>query len=307
MSCTTRSTSSAPSSGSRPVLIAILAVASTLAGVHRGNAQVPFAAPAAKAPRSDQQGVARPAALDRQVRPHGSEVLRGVLPVVGSTPGGFGSFFRTSFQISHPGLTEQPITVRIVFRRAGVAGSDADEEATFTIRPREVFAYSDIVESMGITGLGSLDLFADEDLPIPIVSVRVYNDAGAAGTSGLSEPLLTSQADSGVIGDERVGYLIAPILPGQDPGRTRFNIGVRTLEAASVTFVLYDPVTQLPRSSVTREYPGSFFEQVSAESVLGPIEGNELISISSTGLVIVYGSTTDNITNDPAVQLAVVR
>jgi hypothetical protein len=228
------------------------------------------------------------------------EVLKGVLPVVGSAQGGFGSFFRTSIQISYPAdAGAAPISGRLVFHRAGVEGSPDDPSLPFVLQPNQVFSTTDVLAAIGLSGVGSMDIRGFDSEPMPIVSARVYNDAGDAGTSGLSEPVIRWSSDAVDAG--RPGYLITPV----DPSRTRFNIGVRTLAPASVTFTLFDS-TGAAAASATKSYPSNFFEQFGAESLLGPIGSGQLIRLESNGQVIVYGSTTDNTTNDPSMQMAVV-
>jgi hypothetical protein len=201
-------------------------------------------------------------------------------------------------QLAHPGGAV-PVSGTMIFHRAGVPGAPGDSSLTYTLQPNQVVTYPDVLPSMGLSGLGSLDFVGAEDEPVPVVSARVFNDAGAAGTSGLSEPLVSSI--NSIIKDERHGTLITPV----DPVRTRYNIGVRTLEDATVTFTLYD-ATGVAIAATTRSYPATYFEQVNVESLLGAISGSQMIRIRSTGEVIVYGSTTDNTTNDPSLEVATV-
>ncbi|MGZ8830501.1 MAG: hypothetical protein ACXW2Q_09000, partial [Thermoanaerobaculia bacterium] len=89
-----------------------------------------------------------------------------------------------------------------------------------------------------------------------------------------------------------------------DPARTRLNIGVRTLSlGATVRATLKDSAGSTLITK-TRTYAPNWFEQIDAASFLGSaIAGNQSILIEvSAGSAIVYGATTDNTTNDPAVQ-----
>nr|MDQ5871362.1 hypothetical protein [Acidobacteriota bacterium] len=58
--------------------------------------------------------------------------------------------------------------------------------------------------------------------------------------------------------------------------------------------------------TLTRSYPGSFFEQRSAADFLGiPPGPNDSIALRiDSGSAVLYGATTDNITQDPSLQLA---
>jgi hypothetical protein len=79
---------------------------------------------------------------------------------------------------------------------------------------------------MGTSGLGSADisLTLGSAGNIPIVSARVFNDAGAAGTTGFAFNALTPD---GAIHAGRRGVLTIPL----DLTNFRMNIGVRTLNA----------------------------------------------------------------------------
>jgi hypothetical protein len=58
-------------------------------------------------------------------------------------------------------------------------------------------------------------------------------------------------------------------------------------------------------TQVTRDYPATFFEQRIASDLLGVSPGDsDVIEIKVvSGRAIVYGSTTDNITQDPSLQV----
>ena len=96
------------------------------------------------------------------------------------------------------------------------------------------------------------------------------------------------------------GLLVTPI----EPGRTRFNIGVRTLSLGATLRATLKDSAGSTLITTTRTYAPNWFEQIDATTFLGTaIAGNQSIQIeASAGSAIVYGSTTDNTTNDPAVQ-----
>lgn len=235
------------------------------------------------------------------VAPLGAEILTGLIPAVGSAAGNHGAFFRTSMQLSYPAERgTAPLSGRLIFHKAGAEGSPDDPSLPFVLQPNQVLSYQDIVRAMGLSGLGSIDVVGHEGDPIPVITTRVYNDAGANGTSGNSMPMLTG--GESIIEPGHAGYLISPL----EVSRTRFNIGVRTLQAATVTFTVFN-AAGVPTFTTTRSYPRDFFEQFGAESVLGTLASSRLIEITSTAAVIVYGSVTDNVTNDPTLNLAVIN
>ena len=108
----------------------------------------------------------------------------------------------------------------------------------------------------------------------PVTVVRLYDDNGAAWTSGFSEELVDMLAGScpdekifgGPVGVVTSGSMIAP----PSGSAFRFNIGVRTLEQdVGVTFKLIDPATGAEIAKADRTYPPNYFEQVAATDLFG--------------------------------------
>jgi hypothetical protein len=222
-----------------------------------------------------------------------------VIPAAGSTPGNFGSFFRTGVQLSNS--TAEMITGRFVYHPAGVSGSSTDPSLSFTVPPRSTVSYDDVVQTMGQSGLGSLDVVAPSGASVPVVVARVYNDAGAAGTSGFTEEAIYVTGDEHLLTSASIALLVAP--PNNDS--LRFNIGVRTMEVgAFLSFRIFDANGSLIRT-VTKSYGPNFFEQEPAEAFLGaPLPPGASIEVTVGGSAIIYGATVDNVTNDPSIQYA---
>jgi hypothetical protein len=238
-----------------------------------------------------------------------TERLAAVIPAVGSTAGSFGSNFKTSIQLANCWPTGYTYSGRLILRKQGVPGSTSDPSIPFTITPNSAVSVADLVALFNYTGLGSVDVVVPWGKVAPPLVARVYNDAAANGTSGFSEtgldPSESLIAGSMVPSQGATAVLLTPM----DPTRTRFNIGVRTLfSGASFTATLRNQDGTFV-TSVTKTYQPNYFEQVSAESFLGgvTIAPNQMIVISvNDGSAIIYGSTTDNVTNDPSVQFAIV-
>jgi hypothetical protein len=233
----------------------------------------------------------------------GSEVLTRVIPVAGSTPGNQGSFFRTALQLRNGGGAA--ITGRFVFHPNGRSALGNDPSLAFTVPSDETQAWDDVVDAMGISGLGSVDVMIAAASSSPVIVTRVYNDAGAEGTSGFTEEALDpldKSAATAVVGAGKTGILVAPA----DLTKYRFNIGLRTL-STGVGFMLW---VRRPDGTVShgelRSYNPNFFEQLSADEFANvAIEENDSIEIVvERGSVIMYGATTDNTTNDPSFQYA---
>lgn len=236
--------------------------------------------------------------------PVATEQVRGYIPVVGSTAGGSGSNFKTSMQLlfGAPGSSGS-ITGKLVFHPSNNSGSASDPTITYNVGAGQVVTYPDIVATFGRSGLGSVDLITAPSATKPVIITRVFNDAGTLGTSGLTEDVI-DPSDTRVINTGFTAFLVTPA----DPSKTRFNIGVRTFfSGATLTAVLRD-TNGTALKTVTKTYLPNWFEQVDSTSfftgtAIGP---NQSISISvSVGSAVVYGSTTDNTTNDPNIQFAV--
>src|SRR6266545_6119606 len=221
-----------------------------------------------------------------------------ILPVVGSTPGVGASFFRTSMQLHNP--TSSGISGRIVFHASGVVGGDSDPALFYSLAPVQTQSIADLLPAMGRrSGLGSADIEVTAGA-MPAVTVRVFNDAGAAGTTGFTEePIRAEDA-------LRPGQLGVLLLPA-DLTNFRFNLGVRTLEGgATTTLTLRDPSGAVV-TTVSRAFLATYHEQQSASAFLEvsalPTGGSIEIAVTS-GAAIFYGATVDNRTGDPSLQIA---
>ncbi len=222
----------------------------------------------------------------------GPQQLVGYIPVVGSTPGNFGSFFKTSVQLFNPGSS--PTSGRLIFRPAGLTTSTST--LTWTLSPGQMVTYDDVVADMLKTGLGSLDVFVSQGAPIPVIQTRIFDDAGVDGTTGFTEPFYrtTDVPTSGT------GYLIGP----SDVARFRYNIGIRTLQdGVAVTATVRNSNGSVSHVE-TNHYDPPVFLQTSASSFLGvSLRDDQSIQLSySGGGVIIYGATVDNVTNDSSAQ-----
>jgi cohesin domain-containing protein len=222
-----------------------------------------------------------------------------IIPAVASAEGAFGSFFRTSVQLHNP--TSSRITGRLVFHAQGAEGTTSDPSMAYALDAGETKSYRDIVNAIGVArGTGSLDLVPDSGSAVPLSVVRVYNDAGAQGTSGTTLDALVL-ADAIAAGQR--GTLLAPI----DPSRARMNIGIRTLlDGVTMNITVRDKLGATIQNT-HRSYPPTYFTQVPLSELTNNavLLGDETIVIEvESGAAMVYGSITDNTTQDPSVQIA---
>jgi len=242
-----------------------------------------------------------------------TEYVVSTLPAVGSAKGRFGSSFKTSLQL----LNHDPqntIKGRIVFHPTGAPGKPDDPSIPYVLVAGEIFTVDDLGTALGVDGLGSADITTSFDLHhntfygAPQVLARVYNDNGSGGTAGFYEDAIP-RSDRAVPGGRIVqllgkSYMVTPT----DPGRVRFNIGVRTFtRGATITAQLMENLGRT-LATVTKSYPATFLEQVDGASFFGiPTGANNLILFTvNDGDAIIYGTATDNVTNDPAAQYSIV-
>ncbi|HEX8172950.1 MAG TPA: hypothetical protein VF824_20615 [Thermoanaerobaculia bacterium] len=221
----------------------------------------------------------------------------GVIPVAGSTAGAFGSFFRTEVTITNP--SPFGMGVALVFHPAGRSADPADARKNTLLVGNETRTYTDVVATMGQTGLGSIDVLTTGFTPV--ITARIYNDAGSAGTSGFTEEVVTSYdaIKSGAYADFSIPA---------DLTNYRVNVGVRTLDQ-STTFVVtvFDATGTLVGTTTERTVEANYFEHIPLsaflEGVTPPAGGFARIQITSGGPATFYTATTDNRTNDGSLKM----
>ncbi|HET9793192.1 MAG TPA: putative Ig domain-containing protein [Thermoanaerobaculia bacterium] len=210
-----------------------------------------------------------------------------VIPAVGSLAGALGSHFKTQVQLTNPGTST--IAGEIVYHAGNASAGSGDPTIPYTLGSWQTVNFDDVLTAMGLTGLGSADVVPTSG-PAPVATVRIFNDDGANGTAGFTEPVFRAR-DFLSAGDTAVIVLPA------DPTNFRFNLGVRTLgEGASVTFTIWDESGAL-LNTVSQQYLPSFFAQTKATGFLGvsSLPPNGSIGITVThGNAIFFGSTVDN-------------
>jgi hypothetical protein len=221
----------------------------------------------------------------------------GIVPVVISGPGLSGSIFRAAVQLYNPSATL--ITGQLVFHPQGFSASPSDPALSYSINAGQTQFLGDILAVIGQAGIGSLDVVATTGAA-PVVSVRVYNDGGAAGTNGFTEDALKP---SEALSAGARGVLVGPF----DTLLYRYNVGVRTLAGGATLSITVRDSAGLVLRFLTRTYPINYFQQTDVATFLGglPLASNQSITIVvMSGSLFVYGATADNRTNDPAVNFA---
>lgn len=222
-----------------------------------------------------------------------------LLPVAGSTVGVGTSFFRTSVQLHNPATTS--VSGRIVFRPSGTTGSNGDPALSYTLAPGETLTIPDLLPAMGTSGLGSADITTVRSGGnLPVISARVFNDAGAAGTTGFGFNALTPGE---AIQTGRRGVLTIP----QDLTNFRMNIGVRTLAADVLMTLTVRDAAGAVAAAVPKFFRGTYHEQQAASVFLNGLPlppGGSITALVEAGGAVLYGATVDNRTGDPSLQIA---
>jgi hypothetical protein len=220
-----------------------------------------------------------------------------IIPSVASTPGSHGSFYKTGVELYN--ATVSPESGHFVFHPAGTPGSPGDPSLAYSVPPGRVQNIPDLLAAMGRSGIGSADVIPDFG-PAPVSVVRVFNDAGASGTTGLTETLFE---DSEALAAGEATVLLAP----WDLVNFRFNVGVRTLSSGAAISVTVRDSNGNAVTTVSKTYPATYFEQRELSDFLGvptgSLSGGPSLTIDVTaGRLIIYGATADNITQDPSGQ-----
>jgi len=232
-----------------------------------------------------------------------NEILSRVVPVVSSTPGNLGSYFRTGLQLRNAGGS--PLNGRFVYHPANAPASVGDPSVSFNLPSGATKSYDDIVATLGLTGLGSLDLMLPPASASPVIVTRVFNDAGAAGSSGFTEEAVDpndSGVGSAVLTFHTTGVLVAPA----DLTAFRFNIGLRTLSSGAEITIRVRNAAGASTQLLQKSYSPNYFQQSTADALLlSPLSPDDSIEIFvGRGSLVIYGATIDNTTQDPSIQYA---
>jgi hypothetical protein len=214
-----------------------------------------------------------------------------ILAVVGQTRGANGADFKSALVFFNP--TSVPLTGEIRF----IANGTTINTLAYSIPPGATQYITDFLPA-GFSGLATATIVPNGELPMIIA--HVFNDNGpGAGTAGMSqEPISVKRVAHA--GDR--GVLIAPA----DPVATRFNVGVRTLEAGARLRVVLRNAAGNVLTTVERTYSATSLTHSSASDLLGRAAGasDSLTFELLEGAAIIYGTPTDNGTNDPNIQFA---
>lgn len=226
--------------------------------------------------------------------------LARIVPAAGATPGAGGAFFRTALQLLNQ--TNTAMSGRLVYHPQGASAGPGDASLPFTLAAGQTLSFPDVISAMGQSGLGSLDIVTTSGSS-PIVTARIFNDAGSAGTSGFTEEAL---APDELLQSFQSGVLVLP----SDTTNFRMNVGVRTLDAGATISISWLDASGGFRGTRTQTFPPNYFIQQSVASFTGATDLQadwQLFVQVTAGSATVYGSITDNRTNDSSMRYAKLR
>jgi hypothetical protein len=221
----------------------------------------------------------------------GTEFRDGIVAGVGSFQGS-GTNFKSGMQLIDAGVVD--IHGKLVFHPIGQPGASSDPSLPYSIAAGTVLSIPDVVGAMGVSGLGSIDVICDDSYP-PLVITHVYNDAGAAGAAGFTEPTVRL-GDPYVLqaGDE--GWLVAPA----DLASYRMNIGIRSLSNGAAFQVTIMHADGTVVTSLSKSLPGDELIQQPVDDYLGThVSADDTLLFDVVqGSAAIYGVSVNNVTND---------
>jgi hypothetical protein len=215
-----------------------------------------------------------------------------IIPVAGSTTGANGNVFRTSAQLSNPGETE--ISGRLVFHPAGAEAGSNDPQLAYRLAPYESQALPDVMASIGVSGVGSLEIIPESGAA-PASAFTIAN-----GDSSFVVPPVDPESVMAA------GMHSAIKMPA-DTDRYRTNVGVRTLASGATIWVCMHDADGTYIRGFTRHFAANSLVQVPvAELMGGEVTANQMVMFTvNAGGAVIFASTIEN--NGTGTTLQIVR
>lgn len=217
----------------------------------------------------------------------------GILAAVGAVQG-VGAFFRTAVQLTNP--TSSTMKGKLVYHAQGQPASPSDPSILYSIDPLTVWSRPDILTTMGLSGLGSMDLITTAG-GTPRAVVRVFNDRGTDGTDGFVEPLIAPEK---AMSNPESDVIVVPA----DLTNFRVNVGVRSLDDGVRLGIFYTSPNDSAVATPDFVLGANTFSQPSLAVLTSnaPFKVNGLVGIQvKTGAAVIYVSIIDNKTGDSSV------
>lgn len=217
------------------------------------------------------------------------------IPALASTPGAYGSRFRSSIQLSNP--SPYASAGKLVFHPAGAQAAPGDPSLPYSLAPFETRFFEDPIASAAAASIVTGDVVATAG-ETPTAVVRIFDETSSSSASVTMPVVGTAH----VLVPGSRGTLITP----SDAERQRFNIGIRALEhGVAMTVTVYDSNGSSLRTRNVVYGPGYFLQSSSSELTGAPVGANQAVVFTvDAGSAIVYGSAVENSGRGMTVQIA---
>jgi hypothetical protein len=215
-----------------------------------------------------------------------------LVPIVGATRGAHGTEFRTSAQLSNPGDGE--LTGYVVFHPAGVEASDSDPRVAYKLTPYESHALPNIMETIGVSGIGSLEIVPEHGAA-PASVFRIE-------TGGSSVVMPAISPDSVMMTGTHSGIKMPA-----DTKRYRTNIAIRTLGTGATIWVcMHHPDGTYVRGFTRYFAPNTLVQMPVSDLLGGEVTAGQMVMFTvNAGSAVIIASTVEN--GGSGLSLQVVR
>jgi len=215
-----------------------------------------------------------------------------IFPVVGSTPGANGSRWQTEMLFHNTGA--ESIVLDIELHDA----TGATQAASLTIGPRQTRIVGNVIgELFGRQNATGALVITTDDIAARKLAVTARTFTGAGGMEfGQDVP---SYDPAQALGEGDTGVVPGPA----DPLTARFNFGLYALDETTIEWSVVRANGDAS-ATVERTYPAGLQAQYNfgISTLLGanPEPGDVVYARIRSGRAIVYGSTVNQLTNDPS-------
>ena len=151
------------------------------------------------------------------------------IPLAGKTPGANGANFATTLMLSATGLKGNPddpgtakiYQGRVYFRPVGTEASANDPSIAYAIDGDETLVLEDVMQQLGASGVGTLEVVPRIGFPSPMVEAIVENRQGDGQKTGVRVPAAW--------GRDLLEPRQAVLVPIRNMTDARLSLGVRSL------------------------------------------------------------------------------
>ena len=153
---------------------------------------------------------------------------RRIVPLAGKAPGMNGSNYSTALILAGTGLgqpagpgEEKLYQGRVYFRPLGTPISDADKYVEYAMDGDETIVFDDVMDSIGATGIGSLEVVPRTGFPTPLADAIIDNH--------LPDGTRTGARVQAIWGRDQLARIEAVTVGIRNTTDSRLAVGVRAL------------------------------------------------------------------------------